>query len=112
MFDIARFHIIGRVGSVKPFDKATRVSIATNASYKDQGEWKDRTFWNEVVIFDRQTRGYIEKNLEIGDIVRVEGTLRQSSYERDGSKVYTTELVVDDFSRQPKRTASSDSTGK
>ncbi len=103
MFDIARFQIIGRVGKVKTFDKVVRVSIATNASYKESGEWVDRTHWNEVAIFDRGTRGWVSEKVQPGDVVRVEGTLRQSSYERDGETVYTTDLVVEDFNRQPKK---------
>lgn len=103
MFDIARFQIIGRVGAIKKFDGATKVRIATNAAYKEDGEWKDRTYWNEVVVFNRTTRGWIEKRLEVGDVVRVEGILRDSNYNRDGETVYTTELVVEDFNRQPKK---------
>ena len=103
MFDIARFQIIGRVGAIRPFDKVTRISVATNASYKGgNGAWVDRIFWNEGVVFDRATRGFIKKRLEVGDVVRIEGTLQQSSFEHDGEKVYTTDLVVDELSRQPK----------
>jgi single-strand DNA-binding protein len=101
MFDTARFHIIGRVGKVKEFDNVVRVSIAANASYKEKGEWVDRVNWNEVTIFDKGTREYVAKNVSKGQYVRVEGTLRQNSYERDGDTVYTTELIVDSFSRQP-----------
>ncbi len=105
MFDKARFEIVGRVGKIKVFDKVVRVSIATNASYKDKGQWVDRTDWNEVAIFDSNTRAYVEKNVETGDYVRVEGGLRQNSFERNGEKVYTVELAVDSFSRQPKKAA-------
>ena len=114
MFDTATFHIIGRVGSIKTFDKATRVSIATNASYKSEGQWVDRTHWNEVIIFDRGTRNWIKDNVVKGDIVRVEGTLRQSTYEnKDGATNYTTDLVVERFHRQPKKKADAgDQTGK
>lgn len=66
---------------------------------------QDRTFWNEVAIFDESTRKHVEKRLAVGEYVRVEGTLRRSSYERDGEKVYTTELAVDQISRQPTKAA-------
>ena len=34
-----------------------------------------------------------------GDLVHVRGRLRQSSYERNGSRVYTVDLVASSFSR-------------
>lgn len=41
MFDKSSFEIIGRVGKIKGFNKVVRVSIASNASYKSNGEWVD-----------------------------------------------------------------------
>lgn len=108
MFDMARFHIIGRVGKIKSFEKNLRVSIAANASYKKDGKWVDETDWNEIVIFDKSTMRYVSENVAAGDYVRVEGRLRQNSYERDGDKVYVVELICDNFSRQPKKKADSD----
>lgn len=105
MFDKAAFEIIGRVGNVKVFDKVVRVSIASNASYKKNGEWVDRTDWNEVAIFDQGSRNWVEKNLTKGDYVRAVGNLRQNSFERNGEKVYTVELDVTEISRQPKKAA-------
>ncbi|WP_104825519.1 single-stranded DNA-binding protein [Rhizobium sp. NXC24] len=104
MFDKASFEIIGRVGKIKIFDKVVRVSIASNASYKENGEWVDRTNWNEVAIFDGSTRTFVEKNVTAGDYVRIVGTLRQNSFERNGETVYTVELAAESFSRQPKKT--------
>lgn len=113
MFEIARFQIIGRVGAIKPFDKTTRISVATNAAYKNEnGARVDCTFWNEVVVFDRSTRGFIAKRLKVGDLVRVEGTLRQSSFEQNGEKKYATDLVVDELSSQPKKAIAEDINGK
>ncbi len=105
MFDMARFHIIGRVGNIKRFDKSVRVSIAANASYKDKGEWVNQTDWNEVVIFNKATMKHVSENVGAGDYVRVEGRLRQNSFERAGETVYTVELICDEFSRMPKKRA-------
>lgn len=105
MFDMARFHIIGRVGKIKSFEKNLRVSIAANASYKKDGKWIDETDWNEVVIFDKGTMKFVTENVESGDYVRVEGRLRQNSFERGGETVYVVELIADEFSRAPKKKA-------
>lgn len=111
MFDTASFHIIGRVGSIKAFDNLTRLSIAANASYKDKdGKWVDRTHWNEVVIFNEATRAYVAGKFAKGDYVRAEGTLRQNSYERNGEKVFTTELIIEAISRLPVKKTEADQT--
>src|SRR3712207_8529473 len=38
-------------------------------------------------------RSYIAEHIAKGDLVHVRGRLRQSSYERNGSRVYTVDLV-------------------
>jgi single-strand DNA-binding protein len=105
MFDFARFHILGRVGKIKTFEKNIRVSIAANASYKKDGQWVDESDWNEIVIFDKNTRQYVTENVESGDYVRAQGRLRQNSFKRDGETVYVIELICDEFSRAPKKKA-------
>ena len=102
MFDIAEFHLVGRVGSIKIFPNLIRVSVAANGSYKNKdGEWVDRTHWNEVVIFDGPTRAYVEEKFKKGDYIRTRGTVRQNSFMKGAEQVYTTELIVDQISRQP-----------
>ena len=105
MFDIAEFHLVGRVGSIKIFDNLVRVSVAANGSYKQNGEWVERTHWNEVVIFDKATRAYVEEKFTKGDYIRTRGTVRQNSFMRGNEQVYTTELIVDQISRQPVKRA-------
>lgn len=105
MFDKASFEIIGRVGAVKTFDAVVRISIAANASYKKDGQWQDRTDWNEVTIFDKSTRKYVAETFAKGDYVRAVGTLRQNVYEKNGERIYTTDLVVEAISRQPRKKA-------
>ena len=105
MFDIAEFHIVGRVGTIKKFDKLTRISIAANASYKKDGAWVDKTHWNEVVIFDGATRDYIAEKFTKGDYVRARGSVRQNSYMRGTEQVYTTELIIEQISRMPVKRA-------
>ena len=94
MFDFARFHILGRVGKIKTFEKSIRVSIAANASYKKDGKWVDETDWNEIVIFDKNTIKYVSESVESGDYVRVQGRLRQNSFKREGETVYGPPSVV------------------
>jgi single-stranded DNA-binding protein len=40
-------------------------------------------------VFSPTTQSYIAEHITKGDLVHVRGRLRQSSYERNGSRVYT-----------------------
>jgi single-strand DNA-binding protein len=74
----------------------TKFSVATNRRWKDKdsGEWKEETDWSNVVLWRSENlANYLTK----GKQVYVEGRLQTRSYEdKDGKKVYTTEVVADD----------------
>src|SRR5215469_18587065 len=74
----------------------TRFSVATNRRWKDQqsGEWKEETDWSNVVLWRSENlANYLTK----GKQIYVEGRLQTRSYEdKDGKKVYATEVVADD----------------
>src|ERR1700760_1964022 len=74
----------------------TRFSVATNRRWKDQqsGEWKEETDWSNVVLWRSENlANYLTK----GKQIYVEGRLHTRSYEdKDGKKVYATEVVADD----------------
>lgn len=74
----------------------TRFSVATNRRWKDKdsGEWKEETDWSNVVLWRSENlANYLTK----GTQVYVEGRLQTRSYEdKDGKKVYTTEVVAED----------------
>src|SRR5262245_20017436 len=74
----------------------TKFSVATNRRWKDQqtGEWKEETDWSRVVLWRGENLApYLTK----GKQVYVEGRLRNYSYDdKDGKKVYATEVVAED----------------
>ncbi|HEX4135459.1 MAG TPA: single-stranded DNA-binding protein [Bryobacteraceae bacterium] len=74
----------------------TRFSVATNRRWKDKdsGEWKEETDWSNVALWRSENlANYLTK----GKQVYVEGRLQTRSYEdKDGKKVYATEVVADD----------------
>jgi single-strand DNA-binding protein len=73
-----------------------RFSVATNRRWKDQqtGEWKEETDWSNVVLWRQEN---LATYLTRGKQVYVEGRLQTRSYEdKDGKKVYATEVVADD----------------
>lgn len=74
----------------------TKFAVATTRSWKDQqtNEWKEETNWTNVVVWRQENlANYLLK----GKQVYVEGRLQTRSYDdKDGKKVYTTEVVADD----------------
>ena len=74
----------------------TRFAIATTRSWKDQqsNEWKEETNWTNIVLWRQENlANYLMK----GKQVYVEGRLQTRSYDdKDGKKVYTTEVVAEE----------------
>jgi single-strand DNA-binding protein len=74
----------------------TTFSVATGWRSKDSqtGEWKDETDWHNVVLWRQENlANYLTK----GRQVYVEGRLQTRSYEdKEGKKVYVTEVVAQD----------------
>jgi single-strand DNA-binding protein len=100
MRNIAEFTLIGRVGTIKQVGKTLRVSICANYPFKDdKGQWKDDAHWNEVTIFTKAIQSYVSEHVSKGDLVHVRGRLRQNSFERDGQRVYTVDLIAHELGR-------------
>jgi single-strand DNA-binding protein len=74
----------------------TRFSVATSRRWKDQasGEWKEEANWTNVTLWRAENlANYLTK----GKQVYVEGRIQTRSYDdKDGKKVYTTEVVADE----------------
>lgn len=95
MQNTAEFHIIGRIGKIDRAKEVTHVSVAANYNRRDGDEWKTDTHWNRVTLFGK-LRDRLAK-ADTGDLVRVTGRVRQSSYEAEGATRYTVDLVADGF---------------
>ena len=78
--------------------KIAKFSIATNESYKNaQGEKVTDTQWHNVVAWNK-TADIIEKYLEKGNEVAIEGKLTSRSYDtKEGEKRYITEIVINEL---------------
>ena len=75
----------------------TKMTVATNRRWKDAqtGDWKDETDWHNVTGFKMENYAqYLQK----GKQVYVEGRLQTRSYDdKDGKKLYYTEVIVDEI---------------
>lgn len=94
--NIAEFRIIGRIGAINTIGKVTNVEVAANYNRKVGEEWRTQTLWNRVSAFSRVAER--AKKAGKGDLVHITGRVHQNSYEKDGEKVYTVELIADSFS--------------
>lgn len=93
MQNIAEFHIIGRIGKIDSAKEVTHISVAANYNRRDGDEWKTDTHWNRITLFGK-LRDRLAK-ADTGDLVRVTGRVRQSSYEAEGATRYTVDLLAD-----------------
>ena len=80
-------------------DEVCNLSIATSESWKDKatGERKEKTEWHRVVIFGNGLVNVCKNYLKKGSKVYLEGQLQTRSWEQDGQKKYTTEVVLRGF---------------
>lgn len=97
--------IVGNLGadpeirSMQSGDEVCNLSIATSESWKDKssGEKKEKTEWHRVVVFNKGIVGVCKNYLKKGSKVYIEGQLETRSWESNGEKKYTTEIVLRPF---------------
>lgn len=74
-----------------------KLRLATSEQYLDKDKQKqERTEWHNVIVWGKRAEG-LNKVLGKGSRLLVEGSLRTSSYEKDGTKLYKTEVVANDI---------------
>ena len=74
------------------------VSLATSETWKDKstGEQQEKTEWHRVVFFNRLAE-IVEQYVKKGTKLYVEGRLQTRSWEQDGVKRYSTEVVANEM---------------
>ena len=74
------------------------ISVATSDSWKDKntGDQQERTEWHRVVFFNRLAE-IVEQYVKKGSKLYIEGRLQTRSWEQDGVKRYTTEIVANEM---------------
>ncbi|HEX7030683.1 MAG TPA: single-stranded DNA-binding protein [Gammaproteobacteria bacterium] len=76
----------------------TRISVATSEQWKDKqtGDQQERTEWHRVVFFGRLAE-IAGEYLRKGSQVYIEGSLRTSSYDKEGQKHYSTDIIANEM---------------
>ena len=72
-----------------------RFTIAINRKYKNADGEYDADFINCVAW--NKTAELIKKHFSKGSEIGVSGRIQTGSYEKEGTKVYTTDIVVENF---------------
>ena len=74
------------------------VSLATSETWKDKttGEQQEKTEWHRVIFFNRLAE-IVEQYIKKGSKLYIEGRLQTRSWEQDGVKRYTTEIVASEM---------------
>ncbi len=99
--------LIGHIGQApesKQLDSGvtvTKLSIATNESYKNKsGEKVTQTEWHNIECW-RGMAETIAKYCKKGDLILIERKIKTDSYEKNGEKRYSTKIVADSFKFMP-----------
>ena len=98
-----RVMLLGNLGAdpelrVTPGGQAVlKLRLATNETYLDKNNVRqERTEWHRVTVWGRRAEA-LGKILTKGDLLFVEGRLQTSSYEKNGEKRYSTEVVANNI---------------
>jgi single-strand DNA-binding protein len=96
MDSINEVNIMGYLGDdPKAFGPCCGLTVATTDRFKpkDCDEYQERTQWHRVKVFGRAGDACVSI-LRKGSPVHVSGRIEYSSYEKDGVKKYTTEIIA------------------
>lgn len=95
--------LIGNVGDTPEIRTAgsgtriAKVSLATNRKWKDKdGNKREETEWHKLTFFGGVV-DVVERYVDKGDKIAVEGRLHYSATEHEGVKKYWTEIIVNDL---------------
>ena len=74
-----------------------KLRLATTETYLDKNNTRqERTEWHSVTLWGKRGEA-LSKFLQKGERLFVEGSIRTSSYEKDGEKRYRTEVVANNI---------------
>ena len=96
--------LVGNVGNDPEFrvmpngNGVANVSLATSETWKDKntGDQQEKTEWHRVIFFNRLAE-IVEQYVKKGTKLYIEGRLQTQSWEQDGVKRYTTEVVASEM---------------
>ena len=102
MAGVNKVILVGNLGaepkaeSTQAGTSVTRLSVATSRSFTNKANEKvEETEWHRVSVWGKSADA-CAKYLGKGSKVYIEGRLRTSSYEQDGVKKWSTEIIANE----------------
>ena len=102
MSSVNKVILVGHIGKSPEHRKLSgEISIisfplATTTTHKKDGRTSEDTEWHNIIMW-RDMADSAYKILEKGKLIYIEGKLQTRSFEKDGIKRYTTEIIVNTF---------------
>jgi single-strand DNA-binding protein len=99
MASVNKAIIVGNLGKDPELNSAggqavANFSVATSEKYTDKtGENREKTEWHRIVVWGKLAE-VCSKYLRKGSPVYIEGKIQTRSWEKEGVKQYTTEIVA------------------
>jgi single-strand DNA-binding protein len=102
--------LLGNVGqapvirTTQQGQKIATFSLATSEKWKDRTtkEWKEKTEWHKIVIFSDGLANVVEKFVQKGTRLYVEGALQTRKWtdKKDNVEKYATEVILQGFNNK------------
>ena len=72
-------------------------TVATSESWQDKatGQWTEKTQWHKIVAWGNLS-DYCAEHVKKGKRLFIEGRIETRDYDKDGVKVYITEIIAND----------------
>ncbi len=103
MAGVNKVILVGNVGkdpvisTLNSGDKVAKFTLATSESWKDKntGERREKTEWHNIVIYNDNLVGVIERFVKKGSKLYIDGQLSTRKFtDRDGAEKFITEIVL------------------
>ena len=95
--------LLGHVGqdpdvrATQSGSRIAKLSLATNRTYKDaSGTKREDVQWHRLTIFGKLV-DVVDQYVKKGDRLFVEGRIEYSTSEKDGQKMYWTDVIVSEM---------------
>jgi len=97
MRSVNRHTLLGHVGNVVQLKNVLKVNVASSRDWAADDEKQSSADWVQITILDPKQADWIAANVAQGDLVYVESRSSNSSYERNGKQVYSTDVIAQLF---------------
>ena len=100
-----RLTLIGHVASIKPFERVTKVTVATNRTWTANGEEKSAPSYVPVSVLDARQASWVAGNVGVGDLVHIEARVEEASFGEGQSKAYVVNVIAETFNLLRRKSA-------